>query len=123
LAVAGERLYNQLGCNTCHDEGSLQRCPTLQGIAGTPRLLASGDTVIADDDYLRESILEPASKVTAGYEVIMPSYQGQLSEEAVLQLLAYIKSLGESEAADMSAAAPSSPGESPGGIGDIGGGR
>ena len=94
LAVAGERLFNQLGCATCHAAGEMQRGAVLEGIAGNPRLLANGETVIADDDYLRESIIAPAAKVVAGYEVIMPSYQGQISEEGILQLLAYIKSLG-----------------------------
>lgn len=94
-AVAGARLFTSWGCSACHG----QRAPTLAGLYMTKVPLDNGSTVVADDDYLRESIIEPAAKVVAGYPPIMPSYRGQLSEEQLMQLVAYIKSLGADAAA------------------------
>jgi cytochrome c oxidase subunit 2 len=62
-----------------------------------PVLLSNGQTVIADDDYLRESILEPSAKIVNGYTAIMPTFKGQIGEEQILELIAYIKSLGTEE--------------------------
>jgi cytochrome c oxidase subunit 2 len=88
--VAGERLFNAYGCAACH--GS--RAPTLAGLFGRQVPLAgTSQTVTADEDYLRESILYPSAKIVAGYPPIMPAYRGQLSEEQVMQVIAYIKSL------------------------------
>lgn len=95
LADAGQRLFNQLGCQTCHAEQPGARGPALRGLYGNPVELATGETVIADEAYLRESILNPGAKVVGGYEVLMPTYEGQISEEGILQLIAYIRSLGE----------------------------
>jgi cytochrome c oxidase subunit II len=89
--ISGEQLANQFGCLTCH--GS--RAPTFAGVYGSRVKLASGDEVEADDAYLRESILQPNAKVVAGFEPIMPSFRGQLTEEQVLHLIAYIKSQAE----------------------------
>jgi cytochrome c oxidase subunit 2 len=97
MEMAGERLFQQYFCNTCHrPEGGAripQRGPVLDGLFGAKVQLQSGQSVVADEAYLRESILTPAAKVVAGYRPVMPTFQGQISEEGVLQLIAYIKSL------------------------------
>jgi cytochrome c oxidase subunit 2 len=90
-AVAGERLFNAFGCATCHG----QRGPTLAGIWGQRRQLADGTTVIADEAYVRESILHSTDKLVGGFQPIMPSYRGQMSEEQLMQIVAYIKSLSQ----------------------------
>jgi cytochrome c oxidase subunit 2 len=91
--VAGEKLFTELNCITCHRPDSAGRGPVLQGIFGRPVRLASGDTVVADESYLRESILNPAARVVAGYQPVMPAYQTQVSEEQLIALIAYIHSL------------------------------
>ena len=75
------------------------RCPPLENLFGRPVKLQDGRTVVADESYLRESILQPAAKVVAGYQPIMPSYDGQIGEEGILRLIAEIKSLSPSAAA------------------------
>jgi cytochrome c oxidase subunit II len=89
-AVAGARLFTTYGCNACHGA----RAPTMAGLYGSRVQLDNGSFVIADDQYLRESIIEPGAKVVAGYPPIMPTYRGQLSEEQLMDLVAYIKSVG-----------------------------
>jgi len=90
---AGEKLFVELNCRTCHRPDSSGRGPVLDGLLGSKVQLQNGETVLADEAYVRESILNPAAAVTAGYQPVMPTYQGQVSEEAVLQLIAYIRSL------------------------------
>jgi len=96
LAQAGERLFQQLACHTCHREDGQGRGPSLRGLFGRPVQLADGRTVVADEAYLRESILNPNAKIVAGFPSPsdMPTYQGQITEEQLLQLVAYLKSLG-----------------------------
>ena len=77
---------------TCHQSDATGRGPLLAGVFGNPVRLASGRTLTADEDYLRESILNPMAKVVAGYQPVMPTYQGQISEEGLMQLISYIKS-------------------------------
>lgn len=89
----GKRLFQSHGCTGCHMSKSVARAPGLDGIFGRSVPLAGGGTVIADEAYLRDSILQPQKHVVAGYEPIMPSFKGQISEEAILQIIAYIKSL------------------------------
>jgi cytochrome c oxidase subunit 2 len=93
LASRGGKLFLQLGCNTCHRDDSLQRAPLLAGIYGRPVQLTDGRVVTADENYLRESIVEPTAKVVLGWQPIMPSFKGRVSEEEILQLIAYITSL------------------------------
>jgi cytochrome c oxidase subunit 2 len=88
--TAGAKLFMSYGCAQCHG----QTAPTLAGLYGRPVPLNDGTTVTADEQYLRESILDPPAKVVAGYPQLMPSYRGQLSDEQVAQLVAYIKTLG-----------------------------
>jgi cytochrome c oxidase subunit 2 len=91
--LIGQRLFTQYRCDTCHGEGAELRSPPLHGIFNSTVALADGRTVQVDDSYLRESIVDPTAKVTAGYQPLMPTYQGQLSEEQLLRLIEYIKSL------------------------------
>jgi cytochrome c oxidase subunit II len=92
-AVLGEKLFVERACATCHISSGLGRAPSLNGVYGAKVLLADGSTVTADDAYIRESILQPNAKIVAGYQPLMPSFQGQLTEEQILALTAYIKSL------------------------------
>jgi cytochrome c oxidase subunit II len=91
--AAGEKLFTELNCITCHRPDDAGRGPVLVGIFGRPVRLATGDTVVADEAYLRESIVNPAARVVAGYQPVMPTYQGQVSEEQLIALIAYIESL------------------------------
>jgi cytochrome c oxidase subunit II len=93
LVALGERLFRERGCSGCHLGSSIVRAPPLEGLYGKPVPLQSGQFVTADEKYLRDSILLPQSQVAAGYEPLMPTYQGFLTEEELLQLVAYIKSL------------------------------
>jgi cytochrome c oxidase subunit 2 len=118
LAAAGERLFQDLACITCHRADSEGRGPKLEGVFGHPVTLAGGEQVMADEAYIRESIVNPAAKVVAGYQPVMPTYQGLVSEEGLMQLVAYIQSLGGPAPAGPGAAmasppaAPASPGPS-----------
>ena len=96
LAEEGAELFQQVGCANCHAAQDNRRGPSLVAIYGTRRQMKTGQTFVADRDYLRESILKPGDKLTAGYENIMPSYDGQLREDQVNALIAYIQSLGTS---------------------------
>ena len=94
MVQQGERLFGQYGCSTCHQLDQQGRCPNLRGVYGSRIQFADGTTTLADDAYIRESILNPNAKVVAGYKPdVMPSFQGQISEEGILQLIVYIKSL------------------------------
>lgn len=91
---AGKDLFeNKLGCASCHQGGQNQRGAVLEGIYGKDVKLSNGQTVVVDDEYLRNSILNPASQVVEGYQPIMPTFKGQVTEEQLVQLVAYIKSL------------------------------
>lgn len=90
---AGERLFSQLGCQTCHNAGSGQLGPNLAGLFGHTVKLADGSEILADEEYLRESILNPQAKIVAGFQPVMPVFKGLINEDQLLQLIAYIKSL------------------------------
>lgn len=92
-AAAGEKLFAEKACITCHVANGTGRAPSLNGLYGAQVLLADGSTVAAEDAYIRESILQPNAKIVAGYQPLMPTFQGQLTEEQILALTAYIKSL------------------------------
>jgi cytochrome c oxidase subunit 2 len=94
LASQGEKLFQKYACNTCHTSDATGRGPILVGLYGTPVTLSNDQAVIADDNYIRESILNPQAKIVKGFQPIMPTFQGQVSEEDLLKLLAYVKSLG-----------------------------
>ena len=110
LAQAGEKLFTDLACVTCHRAGAGQRGPVLNGLLGSTVQLASGATVTADVGYIRESILNPQAKVVAGFPPIMPTFQGQVNEEQLLALTEYIRSLPRTPAGSApSSAAPGAP--------------
>jgi cytochrome c oxidase subunit 2 len=90
---AGEKLFTQLACTTCHVSNGTGRGPSLNGVYGAKVLLADGSIVTADEGYIRESILQPKAKIVAGYQPVMPTFQGLVTEEQILNLTAYIKSL------------------------------
>ena len=98
VLASGQALFNSLACATCHQEGDsalqLGRAPSLVGIYGVERQLLGGREVTVDDNYLRESILDPAEKVVSGYQPIMPTYKGQISEEELMRLITYMKTMG-----------------------------
>jgi cytochrome c oxidase subunit 2 len=95
MELAGEKIFEQMQCHTCHRPGPGMRGPLLDGVADSEVRLTTGETVVADQAYLRESILQSSAKVVEGYQPVMPTFQGQLTEEQVLQLIAYIRSLGQ----------------------------
>jgi cytochrome c oxidase subunit 2 len=93
LAQAGARMFQSLGCHTCHSETSGARGPNLAGMFGNAVQLQDGSQAVADETYLRESLLSPLAKVVAGYAPVMPTYAAQVNEEGVLRLTAYIRGL------------------------------
>jgi cytochrome c oxidase subunit II len=93
LASAGEKLFQDLACNTCHRPDAQGRGPVLQGLFGKTVTLQSGETIAIDESYVRESILNPSAKVAAGFQPIMPTFQGLVTEEQLLALIEYVKSL------------------------------
>ncbi len=95
LASQGEKFFHQFGCSNCHHFSQQGRCPILKGLYGMRVQLASGQTVVADESYIRESILNPNAKIVYGFEPnIMPNFTGQLTEDQVVALVAYIKAIG-----------------------------
>ena len=97
MAQQGERLFTQYGCVECHVAGGTGRAPSLVGLYGQPEKLASGETRVVDETLIRQAILVPNSVHVPNYQPVMPTYQGQLSEEQILDLVAYVKSLGGEE--------------------------
>jgi cytochrome c oxidase subunit II len=93
LASAGEKLFNDLACNTCHRPDSQGRGPVLNGLFGKTVSLVGGGMLTADEGYIRESILNPSAKITAGFQPIMPTFQGLVTEEQLLELVEFVKSL------------------------------
>jgi len=94
LALEGRKLFLKFRCVSCHSADSQARAPVLEGLFGQAVPLNDGRTVLADETYLRESIVKPDAKIVAGYQPIMPTFQGQLSEEELIELIAFIKGLG-----------------------------
>jgi cytochrome c oxidase subunit 2 len=121
LASAGAKLFQQHACNSCHRPDSLARGANLEGLFGSQVRLADGRTVVADAGYIRESILNPSTKIVEGFQPIMPTFQGLISEDGILQLVAYIKSLSRPSPAagtemlppDNRMPAPNRPGTQP----------
>lgn len=92
MAARGGRLFTDLACNTCHLEDDTGRGPSLANTFDATRQLASGQSVHGDEAYVREAILNPQAKILAGYQPVMPTFQGLVSEEGVMALIEYIKS-------------------------------
>lgn len=95
MANSGEKVFAELGCASCHRSDTQGRGPNLAGVYGKPVMLDNGTTVMADENYLRESILNPGSKVVAGFRPIMPTFNGIVNEEQMLALITYMKSLSQ----------------------------
>jgi len=112
-AVAGQQLFQTLGCVSCHGaNGEGGRGPTLAGLFGREVRLSNGQTLRADEPYIRESMLNPQAKLVEGFGPIMPTFQGQVSEDQLVQLLAFIKSLQVSNSQPATPANSPSPGRS-----------
>ena len=99
MSGRGERLFTELACNTCHREDGTGRGPALVNKFGTEERLSSGMVVRVDESYVRESILNPQAKLVAGYQPLMPTFQGLVNEESVMALVEYVKSLQGSQRA------------------------
>jgi cytochrome c oxidase subunit 2 len=93
LAQNGERLFASMGCNACHSGSAAARGPNLAGVYGSKLQLTGGSEVLVNDAYLRDAILNPSQHITAGYAPIMPTYQGQISEDGLIDLVEYIKNM------------------------------
>jgi len=93
LAQNGERLFASMGCNACHSGSAAARGPNLSGVYGSKLQLTNGSEVVVNDAYLRDAILNPSQHITAGYAPIMPTYQGQISEDGLIDLVEYVKGL------------------------------
>ena len=112
LLSGGEKLFADLACNTCHRPDAAGRGPVLVGLFGKTVTTQSGDRVTVDEAYIRESILQPSAKVAGGYQPIMPTFQGLVSEEQLLQLVEYVKSLKAQP--EVPTARPTAAGPAPG---------
>jgi len=99
LASTGAKLFADLACNTCHRPDSRGRGPVLEGVFGHPVQLQDGSVVTADENYIRESIVQSSVKLTAGFHPVMPAFQGLVTEEQLLALVEYVKSLSSEEQA------------------------
>jgi cytochrome c oxidase subunit 2 len=93
LAQNGERLFASMGCNACHSGTAAARGPNLAGVYGSKLTLTNGSQVLVNDAYLRDAILNPSQHVTAGFAPIMPTYQGQISEDGLIDLVEFIKTM------------------------------
>jgi cytochrome c oxidase subunit 2 len=107
LSVRGERLFTDLACNTCHLTDGSGRGPSLLNKFGSQEQLADGSTVTVNESYIRESLLRPQAKLVAGYQPLMPTFQGLVNEDAVMALIEYVRSLQTAQGA--AAAAPPPP--------------
>jgi cytochrome c oxidase subunit 2 len=93
MSARGQKAFQDLACHTCHMDDASGRGPSLRGLFGSQVKLADGGTAVADEAYLRESILNPQARLVAGYQPQMPTFQGLVNEETLLGLIEYIKSL------------------------------
>jgi cytochrome c oxidase subunit 2 len=117
LAQNGERLFASMGCNACHSGSAAARGPNLAGVYGSKLQLTGGSEVLVNDAYLRDAILNPSQHITAGYAPIMPTYQGQISEDGLIDLVEYIKNMQNNyrvqqtlTTSESNQAAPTTPG-------------
>ena len=97
MEQAGAKVFQATGCPTCHLADGTGLGPSLLGVYGQPVKLTTGETIVADDAYIRAHILTPRLRTVFGYKPIMPSFQGQLSEEQLNNILAYIRALGKAQ--------------------------
>ena len=91
---AGLKLYSMLGCQQCHSTtGAAGIGPTWAGLFGSERKMKDGSTIVADENYIRQSILEPQAEIVAGFDPVMPTFQGRIKDDGIAALIAYMKSL------------------------------
>src|SRR5438105_1419445 len=90
MAAQGRTLFTEYGCSGCHGANAVIHAPNLAGIWGKPVPLANGTTVVADERYVRDSILAPSKEIAAGYPDLMPSFAGRIGEDEILDLVAYV---------------------------------
>ena len=109
-AAAGAKLFQDFACSSCHRDDAVAPAPQLKGLFGKTVQLQNGATVVADESYIRESIVLPQAKIVNGFPPIMPTFQGLVSEEQLLQLIAYVRSLGEAKPTAAPAGAAAAPG-------------
>lgn len=109
LAERGEKLFTELACNTCHLDTGLGRGPSLKDIVGKQAELADGSSVLIDEGYLRESIMNSQAKIVKGYQPLMPAFQGLINEDNLVSLVEYIKSLSPTATTTPAAAPPAAP--------------
>jgi cytochrome c oxidase subunit 2 len=95
IAFEGRRLFREKGCSGCHEGNSIVHAPPLAGVFDKQVTLNSGEIVTADDQYIRDSILLPGKQISAGYDNVMPSFIGHISEAEIMQIIAYLKSIGD----------------------------
>jgi len=114
MASSGQKVFAELGCSSCHRFDTQGRGPDLAGVYGKPVMLDNGTTVQADENYIRESIINPGTKIVAGFKPIMPTYNGIVTEDQLLSLISYIKSLSQPQPAEQSAP-PAPEGNAPNG--------
>jgi cytochrome c oxidase subunit 2 len=95
MSLGGRGAFYRFGCNACHLPGAAVRAPRLDGLFDREVKLRNGQSVIADESYLRESILQPNAKIVAGYDMpsLMPTYQGQIDEPQLMEIIEFIKSI------------------------------
>ena len=120
MAQNGERIFASMGCNACHSGTASARGPNLAGVYGSKLQLSDGNQIVVDAAYLRESILNPSAHNVAGFAPIMPTYQGQISEEGLIDLVEYLKALDSNyriqqtnDTSQSDTTAPTAPGVKP----------
>jgi cytochrome c oxidase subunit 2 len=96
VAQRGEKLFHSYGCSGCHSAQAVVRAPLLEGVYGSQVPLQDGHIVHADERYLRDCILIPNTQIVAGFDPVMPSFQGRISEEDLFAVISYLKSIGSS---------------------------
>jgi len=109
-AAAGERLFTNLGCSSCHQENDKGRGPSLHGLYGTKVQFEGGGSEVANEAYLRESIVDPKAKILKGYTPLMPTFRGLVNEEGLMQIIEYLKSIGPAKQAPATGAADAAAG-------------
>jgi cytochrome c oxidase subunit 2 len=112
MSSRGEQLFQQMACNTCHMADGTGRGPALAGVFGSQVTLQNGQQVHADESYIRESILNPQLRIVAGYQPLMPTFQGLINEEGLMSLIEYVKSLPSDRADGAQAGAAAAGSES-----------
>lgn len=101
IVQEGRRLFREKGCSGCHEGKSVVHAPPLAGVYGKQVPLNSGEIAVADDQYIRDSILLPGKQISAGYDNLMPSFTGHISESEIMKIIAYLKSIGEESPSEL----------------------